>query len=81
MSAIKFLGNFSTLDNKVYQIWGDTNGNDGPSVVGEASISLATARYCKSVDGDAGIDGNEVLYISFPGADALPGAKEARWLA
>ncbi|TAQ87395.1 hypothetical protein B7494_g4279 [Chlorociboria aeruginascens] len=64
----------------VYGIWGDTNGNDGPPLVGEASISLATACYGKDkINGNEGHDGMDVLYIAFPGADALPGASGAKW--
>lgn len=48
-------------------------------MVGEASISLATACYGTSVNGNAGHDGDDVLYIAFPGADAVPGANGANW--
>lgn len=49
-------------------------------MVGEASISLATACYGKSVNGNSGHDQNDVLYIAFPGSDAVPG-KSAKWNA
>jgi hypothetical protein len=49
--------------------------------VGEASLSLATACYGKSVNGNAGHDENDVLYVAFPGADAVSGAKGAKWNA
>ncbi|KAM4063972.1 fungal chitosanase of glycosyl hydrolase group 75 domain-containing protein [Hirsutella rhossiliensis] len=70
-------------DNKlVYGIWGDTNGDDAEeAMVGEASISLATACFGKGVNGNAGHDENDVLYIAFPGKDAVPGAKGAKWNA
>ncbi len=64
----------------MYGIWGDTNGDDGPPLVGEASISLATACFGKKVNGDNGHSDNDVLYIAFPGDDAVPG-EEANWKA
>ncbi|QUC16007.1 uncharacterized protein UV8b_00248 [Ustilaginoidea virens] len=70
-------------DNKlIYGVWGDENGDDGPqAMVGEASISLATACFGKGINGDAGHDANDVLFIAFRGKDAVPGAKGARWNA
>jgi hypothetical protein len=50
-------------------------------MVGEASISLATACYGTSINGDSGHDGNDVLYLAFPGTDAVPGASGADWKA
>jgi hypothetical protein len=50
-------------------------------MVGEASISLATACFGTGVNGNAGYDGNDVLYIAFTGADAVPGASGAKWNA
>lgn len=50
-------------------------------MVGEASISLATACFGKGMNGNAGHDTNDVLYIAFPGGDAVPGAKGAKWNA
>jgi hypothetical protein len=64
---------------KVYGVWGDTNGNDGQPLVGEASIALATACYGTSVNGNSGHDENDVLYIAFPGTDAVPGKNGAKW--
>ncbi|KAF1928456.1 glycoside hydrolase family 75 protein [Didymella exigua CBS 183.55] len=63
----------------IYGVWGDTNGNDGPPVIGEASISLATACYGTSINGNSGHDENDVLYVAFPGTDAVPGAGGAKW--
>ncbi|KAF2846526.1 glycoside hydrolase family 75 protein [Plenodomus tracheiphilus IPT5] len=64
----------------VYGVWGDANGNDGQPLVGEASISLATACYGKeNINGNAGHDENDVLYIAFPGGKAVPGAQGANW--
>ncbi|KXH25221.1 fungal chitosanase [Colletotrichum simmondsii] len=70
-------------NNKLlYGIWGDTNGDDGPqAMVGEASISLATACYGNSINGNSGHDDNDVLYIAFTGDDAVPGASGANWTA
>ncbi|KAG6018100.1 hypothetical protein E4U43_007573 [Claviceps pusilla] len=63
-------------------IWGDENGDDGPqAMVGEASIALATACFGHGVNGNAGHDKNDVLYLAFPGKDAVPGAKGAKWNA
>ncbi|OLN85471.1 Endo-chitosanase [Colletotrichum chlorophyti] len=66
----------------VYGVWGDTNGDDGAeSMVGEASISLATACYGNGITGNSGHDNNDVLYIAFTGKDAVPGASGANWAA
>ena len=65
---------------KIYGVWGDENGDDGPHpMVGEASISLATACYGTGITGDNGHDQDDVLYIAFPGSDAVPGASGANW--
>ncbi|KAK8055172.1 glycoside hydrolase family 75 protein [Apiospora rasikravindrae] len=67
-------------DKLIYGIWGDENGVDGSkSMVGEASISLATACYGKSINGNNGHDQTDVLYIAFPGSEAVPGADGAAW--
>ncbi|KAI1877957.1 uncharacterized protein JN550_000139 [Neoarthrinium moseri] len=64
----------------VYGIWGDENGDDGDHpMVGEASISLATACFGQGVNGNSGHDEDDVLYIAFPGSDAVPGADGADW--
>ncbi|KAK4161639.1 glycoside hydrolase family 75 protein [Cladorrhinum sp. PSN259] len=66
----------------IYGIWGDVNGDDSERpVVGEASISLATACYGSGMTGDAGHDENDVLYIAFRGPWAVPGADGANWAA
>ena len=49
-------------------------------MIGEASISLATACFGRGVNGNAGYDGNDVLYIAFPGSEAVPG-RNAKWNA
>ncbi|KAK0610371.1 chitosanase precursor [Bombardia bombarda] len=68
-------------DKLIYGIWGDENGDDGDKpMVGEASISLATACYGKTaVNGNKGHDATDVLVIAFPGTDAVPGASGATW--
>lgn len=62
-----------------YGIWGDSTATtDGthPSV-GEVSLSLATACYGKGMSAGTGSgtnhDAEDVLYIAFTGADAVPG--------
>lgn len=50
-------------------------------MVGETSLSLATACFGKEMNGNNGYDGNDILYIAFPGSDAVPGAKGALWNA
>ncbi|KAF7561374.1 hypothetical protein G7046_g2758 [Stylonectria norvegica] len=73
-------------DQMFYGIWADSNADDGerPSV-GEVSVSLATACYGKSMQAGTGSgtshDVDDVLYIAFTGADAVPGAKGAKWAA
>ncbi|KAI1371069.1 glycoside hydrolase family 75 protein [Hypoxylon crocopeplum] len=67
-------------DKLIYGVLGDENGVDGEkSVVGEASISLATACFGKSITGNNGHDENDVLYLAFPGSDAVPGKNGAKW--
>ncbi|KAM5354297.1 hypothetical protein ACJ41O_000947 [Fusarium nematophilum] len=70
-------------NNKLfYGVWADENGDDGDyPMVGEASISLATACFGKSMNGNNGHSENDVLYIAFPGGDAVPGADGAAWTA
>ncbi|KAF5019975.1 hypothetical protein F66182_8006 [Fusarium sp. NRRL 66182] len=69
-------------DQMFYGIWGDENGDDGEeAMVGEASISLATACFGDSINGNNGHDDNDVLYIAFPGSDAVPGEDGADWTA
>lgn len=48
-------------------------------MVGEASISLATACFGDGMNGDNGHDEDDVLYIAFPGSDAVPGEDGADW--
>jgi hypothetical protein len=64
----------------VYGVWGDTNGEEDEPKVGEASISLATECFGKAINGDNGHDQKDVLFLAFPGEDAVPGGK-ANWKA
>lgn len=50
-------------------------------MVGAASLSLATACYGRGVDSDGGHSANDVLYIAFPGHEAVPGRDGAAWKA
>lgn len=63
----------------IYGVWGDTNGDDGPPLVGEASLSAATLCYGDVVNGNNGHGETDVLYIAFTGDDAVPGANGAKW--
>ncbi|ETS78242.1 hypothetical protein PFICI_10304 [Pestalotiopsis fici W106-1] len=68
-------------DNKLfYGVWGDTAAAD-PPLVGAASISLATACFGRGMSNEEGHDAKDVLYIAFPGADAVPGRDGAAWRA
>lgn len=66
-------------DKLVYGVWGDTNGDDGKPLVGEASIALATECFGTGITGDNGHDENDVLYIAFPGNAANTVNKKAAW--
>lgn len=60
-------------------MWGDTNGDDGPPLVGEVSVSLGQACYGNAVNGNQAHDDNDILYLAFTGQDAVPGADGAKW--
>ncbi|CAZ81787.1 unnamed protein product [Tuber melanosporum] len=47
-----------------YAVWGDTNGG---TLVGEASISLATACFGQGMTGNSGHPDTDVLYLVFTG--------------
>lgn len=49
--------------------------------MGEASISLATACYGTGINGNAGHDENDVLYIAFPGSVEDTVQQDAAWNA
>ncbi|KAK3648346.1 hypothetical protein LTR56_007463 [Elasticomyces elasticus] len=69
-------------DQLIYGIWGDTNGDDDGSkaMVGEASISLATACYPNAtIDADNGHAADDVLYIAFPGSRNETVNERAAW--
>jgi hypothetical protein len=70
----------SNRTKQIYGIWGDENGDDGDKpMVGEASISMATACFGTSMNGNNGHVQNDVMYIAFPGSEAVPGANGANW--
>lgn len=50
-------------------------------MVGQASISVATACFGKDINGNDGHDSNDILYIAFPGDESVPGATGAAWNA
>jgi hypothetical protein len=60
----------------------NNNGVDGPPLVGEASIGLATLCFgAENVDGNHGHDPDDVLYIAFASNNAVPGANGPAWSA
>ncbi|KAF2123123.1 chitosanase [Lophiotrema nucula] len=62
----------------LYGVWGDTN---GATSVGESSLALGQLCFPdEEINGDSGHTEHDVLYIAFPGEDAVPGAK-ANWKA
>ena len=65
----------------ILRLVADENGDDGKPLVGEASISLATACYGDSINGNNGHTPNDVLYIAFPGSVADTVEKLANWSA
>lgn len=64
----------------IYGIWGDTNGDDGPPLIGESSLAVGTACFGDSINGNNGHEDTDVLYIAFAGDDAVPGSS-ADWTA
>ncbi|KAI5303629.1 Serine/threonine-protein phosphatase pp1 [Ascosphaera pollenicola] len=59
----------------VFGVWGDENGADaGCSLTGEASVSLGRLCYGDSINGNAGPNDDEILYLAFPGSveDTVP---------
>lgn len=50
-------------------------------MVGEASISLATACFGHGVNGNSGHDKNDVLHIAFPGSKRGTVPHHAAWSA
>lgn len=51
-------------------------------MVGEASISLAKLCFPnEGLNGNKGHDETDVLYLAFPGQEAVPGAGGAEWNA
>ncbi|KAI4598241.1 hypothetical protein KJ359_003125 [Pestalotiopsis sp. 9143b] len=70
----------TSFGKQLFGIWGDTQSSD-PPLVGAASLSLATACYGGGVDSDEGHSAKDVLYIAFPGHEAVPGRDGAAWKA
>ncbi|KAF2502450.1 glycoside hydrolase family 75 protein [Lophium mytilinum] len=61
-----------------YGVWGDTNGGTS---TGEAALSMGQLCFGDdAVNGNEGHDEANVLYVAFPGSDAVPG-KSAAWKA
>ncbi|RPB15530.1 fungal chitosanase [Morchella conica CCBAS932] len=58
-----------------YGVWGDSNADD---LVGEASLSLATACYGNRMNGNYGHAETDVLYLAFRTDEAVPG-RNASW--
>lgn len=59
----------------VYGVWGDVNGG---KLTGEASISLAKQCFPdEDITGDSGHGDHDVLYLAFPGEEAV--AKDVNW--
>lgn len=48
-------------------------------MVGEASLALATECFGRKMNGDNGHEQKDVLYLAFPGSDAVPGPNGAKW--
>ncbi|XTI83707.1 glycoside hydrolase family 75 protein [Cenococcum geophilum] len=62
----------------IYGVWGDTNGGTS---TGEASLALGQLCFGDdAVSGDNGHTEHDILYIAFPGDDAVPGSG-ADWTA
>ncbi|TQV93105.1 hypothetical protein V2A60_003584 [Cordyceps javanica] len=66
-------------NNQFYGVWGDTNGFTS---TGEASLALAKLCFPNDgLNGDAGHDEKDVLYLAFTGDEAVPGRDGANWAA
>ena len=65
-------------DRLVYGVWGDTNGDDGDPLVGEASLAMADMCFGEKYNANSGYGEQDVLYIAFSGKEAVPG-KNAAW--
>jgi chitosanase len=65
-------------ENLFYGVWGDVNGG---KVTGETSLSLGQMCFPnEGITGDSGHTDHDVLFIAFPGDEAVPGAR-ANWQA
>ncbi|PLN86131.1 fungal chitosanase of glycosyl hydrolase group 75-domain-containing protein [Aspergillus taichungensis] len=65
-------------DRLVYGVWGDTNGDDGDPLIGEASLAMADMCFGEKYSATSGYSEQDVLYIAFSGKEAVPG-KNAAW--
>ncbi|KAI1844193.1 hypothetical protein JX266_009677 [Neoarthrinium moseri] len=71
-----------TPDNLVCGIWGDTNGGErDASFVGESALATGELAFGNEVNGTVSHEANDVLYVAFTGADAVPGKNGADWAA
>ncbi|KHO00593.1 chitosanase [Metarhizium album ARSEF 1941] len=62
-----------------FGVWGDVNGGN---LTGETSIALGKLCFPdEGLNGNNGHDAQDVLYLAFPGAKAVPGKDEADWRA
>ena len=66
---------------QVFGVWGDTNGDDGAPLIGEASLALATQCFGKSMNDNNGHPQDDVLYIAFPGSVADTVKQHAHYAA
>ncbi|KAF2710268.1 glycoside hydrolase family 75 protein [Pleomassaria siparia CBS 279.74] len=65
-------------DKLLYGVWGDVNGG---TLTGESSLSVGKLCFPdEEITGDSGHGDHDVLYIAFPGDEAVPGAAAA-WSA
>ncbi|KAF2650710.1 glycoside hydrolase family 75 protein [Lophiostoma macrostomum CBS 122681] len=61
-----------------YALWGDVNGGKS---TGESSLALGQLCFPdEGLTGDSGHEKHDVLYLAFPGNNAVPGAS-ANWTA
>lgn len=73
----------ANINDQIFGLWGDENGDDDGSeaMIGESSIATATLCFGDSMTGNNGHSDLDVLYIAFKGTDAVPGADGANWAA
>jgi chitosanase len=65
-------------DKLLYAVWGDVNGG---VMTGETSVSLAQMCFPnEGLNANAGHEKHDILYLAFPGEEAVIGSK-ANWTA